>query len=156
MPGLLIVTTVPATILAFLLPYARYFKKKGWTVDAMSSGVSDCEDCQKAFDRCHEMAFSRNPSSLKNFRINGKIREVVAGVDYDIVHVHTPVASLVTRFALRKLKKAPPPEGGRPDIVYTAHGFHFHPNGCFVKNAIFAALERLAGDWTDRVITINP
>ena len=40
-------------------------------------------------------------------------------------------------------------------MVYTAHGFHFHPEGNFLKNSVFAALERLAGDWTDHTITIN-
>ncbi|MDR1622767.1 MAG: glycosyltransferase [Synergistaceae bacterium] len=152
MPKLLIVTTVASTLRAFLLPYARHFKKMGWTVDAMSSGVSDCEECREAFDNCHEMPFSRSPLSSQNFgSVNAKIRKTVESGEYDIVHVHTPVASFVTRFALRKLRKAPK----CPAIVYTAHGFHFHSEGNFFKNAAFAALERLAGDWTDHTITIN-
>jgi glycosyltransferase involved in cell wall biosynthesis len=150
MPNLLIVTTVASTLRAFLLPYARHFKKMGWTVDAMSNGVSDCEKCREAFDNCHEMPFSRNPLSPQNLK-SAKIREIVESGRYDIVHVHTPVASFVTRFALRKLRKTP----DCPAVVYTAHGFHFHQNGNFFKNAVFAALERLAGDWTDHTITIN-
>ncbi|MDR1377174.1 MAG: glycosyltransferase [Synergistaceae bacterium] len=150
MPKLLIVTTVASTLRAFLLPYARYFRKMGWTVDAMSNGVSDCEKCREAFDECHEMPFSRSPLSSRNLE-SSKIREIVESGKYDIVHVHTPVASFVTRFALRKLRKTP----NCPAIIYTAHGFHFHQNGNFFKNAVFAALERLAGDWTDHTITIN-
>ncbi|MDR1978103.1 MAG: glycosyltransferase [Synergistaceae bacterium] len=156
MPKLLIVTTVASTLRAFLLPYARHFKKMNWTVDAMSSGVSDCEECRKAFDRCHEMSFNRNPMSVKNFgSANSKIREIVAAGKYDIVHVHTPVASFVTRFALRKRTSFPNSQASCPKIVYTAHGFHFYKGGNPFKNAVFAALERLAGDWTDHVVTIN-
>jgi glycosyltransferase involved in cell wall biosynthesis len=75
------------------------------------------------------------------------IRAVVTEGKYDIVHVHTPVAAFVTRLALRK---AP-----RPKTVYTAHGFHFYMGGNPLKNAVFIALERLAGDWTDHTVTIN-
>ena len=40
---------------------------------------------------------------------------------HDLVHVHTPIASLVTRIAVRRM-----PKEHRPAVAYTAHGFHFH------------------------------
>ena len=40
-----------------------------------------------------------------------------------MVHVHTPVASFVTRYALRKEKKL--------KIIYTCHGFHFYKGGSY-------------------------
>jgi glycosyltransferase involved in cell wall biosynthesis len=151
MPNLLIVTTVAPTLRAFLLPYARRFRERGWTVDALSNGVSACRECRESFDRCLDLPFSRNPLSRENF---GKIAEAIRGIvsegKYDIVHVHTPVASFVTRFALRKK-----PRAARPKVVYTAHGFHFYKGGRRLTNASFAALERLAGNWTDHTITIN-
>ncbi len=151
MPKLLMVTTVAATLRAFLLPYAAHFKNRGWTVDAMSGGVSSCDECLRAFDRCHDAAFSRKPWELRNTReLCARIREIVAEGRYDIVHVHTPVAAFVTRLALRKI-----PFESRPKVVYTAHGFHFFRGGNPIKNAIFTALERTAGDWTDHTITIN-
>jgi glycosyltransferase involved in cell wall biosynthesis len=150
------VTTVAATLRSFLLPYARYFKNSGWQVDAMSSDVSSCEECLRTFDRCRDVAFSRNPWALQNLRpknfreLSASVRSLVGEGKYDIVHVHTPVASFVTRLALRKL-----PEESRPKVVYTAHGFHFYAGGNPFKNALFIALERLAGDWTDHTITLN-
>ncbi len=74
---------------------------------------------------------------------------VVEG-DYYIVHVHTPVASLLTRYALRNIRK-------ERDIavIYTAHGFHFHPQGKWHHNLMFSYLERMAGKWADTLITIN-
>ena len=152
MPKLLIVTTVASTLKAFLLPYARHFREMGWTVDAMANNVSDCQDCRRAFDRCHDISFSRNPFNPGNFgKTNSKIRAIVEEGGYDIVHVHTPVAAFVTRFALRKTRNDTP----RPKIVYTAHGFHFYQGGNSLKNAAFVALERRAGNWTDHTITIN-
>ena len=151
MPKLLIVTTVASTLKAFLPPYARHFRKMGWTVDAMANGASGCPECKEAFGRCHDMPFSRKPFISGNFgKTNSKIRAVVEEGEYDIVHVHTPVAAFVTRFALRKTRGKP-----RPKIVYTAHGFHFFQGGNPIKNSAFIALERLGGDWTDHTIVIN-
>lgn len=150
-PKLLIATTIPATIRAFLLPYADYFRARGWTVDAMSRDLSSQEDLAEYFDDLIDVDWSRNPLDLGNLiGTPSKIARIVAERNYDIVHVHTPVAAFVTRFALRKLRRA-----GKPKIVYTAHGFHFYRGGPKVKNEVFRTLEKWAGKWTDRLIVIN-
>jgi glycosyltransferase involved in cell wall biosynthesis len=43
----------------------------------------------------------------------------------------------------------------RPRIVYTAHGFHFHPDGHRATNLAFAAAEKVASRWCDRLLVIN-
>ena len=63
------------------------------------------------------------------------------------MHVHTPVAGFLGRFAARRQ--------GVPHIVYTAHGFHFHSHGKWWSNSLYYALERTAAHWTDTLITIN-
>lgn len=151
MPKLLIVTTVAATLRAFLLPYARHFRALGWRVDALSRDAGSCAECREAFDACHEVPFSRKPWALRGVRrMNDAIRNLVLREGYDIVHVHTPVASFVTRMALSSL----PPER-RPKVVYTAHGFHFHSGGSPLKNRLYLGLERRAARWTDHLIVIN-
>ena len=150
-PRLLIVTTVAATLRAFLLPYARHFRALGWRVDALARDASSLLECREAFDACHEIAFTRRPWELRGLRaMNAAIRDLAVREGYDIVHVHTPVASFVTRMALRKL-----PEKARPKIVYTAHGFHFYRGGNPLKNSVYLNLERLAARWTDRLVVIN-
>jgi glycosyltransferase involved in cell wall biosynthesis len=64
---------------------------------------------------------------------------------FDLVHVHTPVAALVGRFAAWR--------AGVPRIVYTAHGFYFHEGMPAWKRVIFIALEWLAGRVTDQLFT---
>jgi glycosyltransferase involved in cell wall biosynthesis len=149
MPRLLIVTTVESTIRAFLLPYADHYRSLGWQVDALASGVSNCAEYGSIFNRVWDIQWSRNPANLSG-ALSGlrRVREIVADGDYDIVHVHTPVAAFIVRAALRK-------RGSRPQVVYTAHGFHFHPAGTAWKNRMFIAIERLAGKWTDALVTIN-
>ena len=150
-PSLLMVTTVPATLKAFLIPLAAHFRKLGWRVDAMARDLTSSPECVAAFDHCRDITWSRNPLDPRNLLQAVKtVRRAVEEGAYDIVHVHTPVAGFVTRLALRN--RAP---GAGPRVVYTAHGFHFYRGGSVVKNAIFRTLERLAGRWTDALVVIN-
>lgn len=146
---LLIAATIPETIEAFLLPYVRYLRAAGWQVDAMARGIEDSEACRQAFDNVVDASWSREPLDFRNFvRTPGLIRELVNREGYSVVHVHTPVASFVARFALRKRKAG-------VNVVYTAHGFHFYSGGSRVRNLVFSSLERLAARWTDELIVIN-
>jgi glycosyltransferase involved in cell wall biosynthesis len=151
MKRLLIVTTVECTLQSFLLPYAAHFRHQGWTVDALAKGATSSQVCTESFDHCYEADWSRNPLRPQGlFRMPSILRDRVEAGHYDLVHVHTPVAAFITRYALRAFRKR-----GYPKVVYTAHGFHFHDGRSAFVNAVFATLERLAGPWTDRLVVIN-
>lgn len=147
---LLMVTTIPGTLRAFLLPFAYHFRERGWRVDAMAQGISSSAECLQAFDRVWDVQWSRNPIDPRNLIIAPQIREVVVQQAYDIIHVHTPVAAFVTRYALKDLRKQ-----GQFKVIYTAHGFHFYRGGKPLKNTVFLNLEKLAGAWTDYLVVIN-
>jgi glycosyltransferase involved in cell wall biosynthesis len=150
MPKLLIVTTVPATIRAFLLPYADFFREKGWKTGAMASGATSSPELAGHFDEVLDARWSRNPLDPANLRERARVREAVKRGGYDVVHVHTPVAAFVTRMALRKMREA-----SSVKVAYTAHGFHFYNGGRAARNFAFKTLERIAGRWTDRLVVIN-
>lgn len=149
---LLIVTTVPITIEVFLLPYAEHFREKGWRVDAIADGVSTSDFIKQKFDVVYDVNWSRSPlRTLQQWRsLTSRVRQIVSKEGYDVVHVHTPVAAFVTRYALRKVRHQ---WGVR--VVYTAHGFHFYSGGRLLRNSVFIALEKLAGRWTDNLVVIN-
>ncbi len=145
------VATVASTLRAFLLPFAIHFRQLGWEVDAMAKGASQCSKCCSTFGHVFDIKWSRSPFNPHNF-INSAslVRKVVNSNGYDIVHCHTPVAAFLTRFAFRGMRTY-----GRPKIIYTAHGFHFHNGSSVLRNMVFLTLEKLAGRWTDRLIVIN-
>ncbi|MBI4874086.1 MAG: glycosyltransferase [Acidobacteria bacterium] len=148
---LLIAATIEGTLRSFLLPFARHFRELGWRVDCMAQGASSCAECQGEFDHTWEAAWSRSPWNPDNLKIAiGQVRSLVGSEEYDLVHVHTPVAAFVTRLALRGLRRR-----GLVKVVYTAHGFHFHRAGSPVKNLVFRLLEWGAGQWTDYLVVIN-
>jgi len=145
------ISTVHSTLAAFILPYADHFRKRGWVVDCAAADGPAREVCKLHFDTCHIIRWSRNPIAIGNFfRGMAKIREIVVAGNYNLVHVHTPIASFITRYALRKIRKEK-----NIAVIYTAHGFHFHPQGKWHYNLIFRLLEKMAGKWTDALITIN-
>lgn len=145
------VTTVPSTLRSFLLPFAAHFRAQGWQVDAMSCGVSASVECQQGFDRVWEVEWSRNPLDPRNLLAAPQvIREIVTREQYQLVHVHTPVAAFVTRYALKDVR-----EQLGTKVIYTAHGFHFYAGGNPLKNMAFINLEKAGGKWTDYLVTIN-
>lgn len=144
---LLQVATIPETLEAFLLPFALHFRNRGWTVHAAARNVTGNTRCVSEFDAVHDISWSRQPLNVANIRAANEIRSLVKQEEYDLVHVHTPVASFVTRFALRRSVAT--------RLVYTAHGFHFYVGGNVAKNAIYRSLERLAGRWTDALVVMN-
>jgi len=149
MRKLLYASTVPGTLKHFLAPFAAHFRASGWQVDAAASNASRCPVCLASFDRVWDIGWTRSPFALGSLRrAAGEIHHLVTREGYDLVHVHTPVASFVTRYALRN-------HPTRPLVVYTAHGFHFHQGGATLGNWLFLQLEKTAGRWTDYLVTIN-
>lgn len=148
---LLLIATLADTLRAFYLPIATHFRKAGWQVDGMGQGMADCPNCQEAFDQAWDVPLTRNPLDVRNLLLAQRtISSIVESNLYDIVHVSTPIAAFVTRFALRRLRKH-----GRPKVIYTAHGFHFHEGGSRLNNALYLGAERLAGRWTDCLTVMN-
>jgi glycosyltransferase involved in cell wall biosynthesis len=148
---LLHVATVPAAIRNFFIPYADHFRQRGWTVLAAARDCLGVEPIEQAFDGTYDVPFSRSIFDPSNVvRALPAVQRLLDATRPDLVHVHTPIASFVTRLAVRRI-----PPTIRPAIAYTAHGFHFHAAGNPVFNRVFETAERIGGRWTDRLIVIN-
>lgn len=148
MKKILYVTTISKTINAFLVPHIKYLIDQGDQVD-VATNITD-EINQELIHykvKIFQIDFQRNPISLNNKKAYDEIKKLQLKNRYDIVHVHTPVASFVTRLALRNEE--------RLKIVYTCHGFHFYKGSSIFSWMIFYPLEKLAAKWTDRLVTIN-
>ena len=149
-PSILMVTTVACTIRNFLRPYAVHFRRLGWRVEAAANGATVDPALDGYFDRLHELPLSRSILDIGGMARTLEALSRILENGYDIVHVHTPIAAFVTRAAIRRI-----PAHARPIVVYTAHGFHFHPQAGLTRNALFSTAERVAGRWTDRLVVIN-
>jgi glycosyltransferase involved in cell wall biosynthesis len=133
------------------VPYASHFRSRGWTVSAASRDLSGVPGIDEAFDGVYDLPLSRSVMSWRGLLQSYRgVAALIADIRPDIVHVHTPIASFVTRLATHRMSTEQPPA-----VAYTAHGFHFHEQGRRVPNLAFSLAERVAGRWTDRLVVIN-
>jgi len=137
--------------MTFFRDLIRTLLDEGHTVDILcNETVEKVPDCYREWNcRIYHHTCSRSPFSKGNLSAVRWIREVVTKGEYDIVHCHTPIASICTRFACRKLRKT------GLKVIYTAHGFHFY-KGAPLKNwLLYYPVEKLCSRFTDLLITIN-
>jgi glycosyltransferase involved in cell wall biosynthesis len=145
---ILYVTTVSNTINAFLVPHIKFLLNKGHSVEIA------CHISQ-AFTRelvelglvHHEISFNRLPISKSNLIAYKSMKRLVIGNQFEVVHVHTPIASFLTRLAAKRLKST--------KIIYTAHGFHFHKGSSILSWIVYYPIEKYLSRFTDVLITIN-
>ncbi|MGA2084597.1 MAG: glycosyltransferase [Terracidiphilus sp.] len=151
MPKLLVASTIPITIWSFLHPLVANLRGKGWIVDGAANGLPEESRCIGAFDHCYHVSWTRSPKNVRAALTGAReLRTIVGGGHYDIVHAHTPLAGFIARAALSNLNGR-----SRPVVIYTAHGFHFHPQGTRLRNSVFRTVEKIAGRWTDFLVVVN-
>lgn len=99
--------------------------------------------------RQYQIDFSRSPLSPDNIRAYSQLKKVIEDGKYDIVHCHTPNASVVSRLVCRKLRRT------GLKVFYTAHGFHFYKGAPKLNWLIYYPIEKICSRFTDKLITIN-
>lgn len=148
MKKVLYLTTVSGTINAFLVPHIEMLLDEGYVVD-----VASCIDRpidEKLINRgikVFNIPFSRKPLYPGNIKAFLKLIKIQKQEQYDIVHVHTPVAGLFGRL----LKLFYP----KLKTIYTAHGFHFFKGAPLLNWLVYFPIEYICSFFTDILITIN-
>lgn len=148
--NILYVTTISNTM-DFFPEHVKMLLKQGHSVElACSCSLKPVNSIFLELGcRVHDIPFSRSPFSKNNLKAYKMLKQLVESEHYDIVHTHTPNASLIVRLACRKVRK----QGTR--VFYTAHGFHFF-KGAPLKNwLMYYPVEKLCARFTDVLITIN-
>ncbi|TQR21230.1 glycosyltransferase family 4 protein [Psychrobacillus vulpis] len=145
--NILFVASVYRHLIAFHIPYIQYFQSQGYNVWAAGTGEKDRAILEDLMVKCVDIPFSRNPLSVQNVDAYNQLKKVFSKQTFELVHVHTPVASLLTRAAFRKSQHG--------KIIYTAHGFHFFSGAPKQNWLIYYTAEKMAARWTDHLITIN-
>lgn len=149
---ILYVTTISLTINSFFKPHIEMLKNNGNTVD-IACNFSDLpidDFFNNLGSTLYQVDFSRSPLSKDNIKAYFQLKKIIENGNYDIVHCHTPNASVITRLVSKRYRK----KNGLK-VFYTAHGFHFY-KGAPIKNWIlYYPIEKFCSRYTDRLITIN-
>ena len=97
----------------------------------------------------HNIHFARSPLSKDNIAAYSELKKIIDSQRFDLIHCHTPTASILTRLAARGARKS------GSVVMYTCHGFHFH-NAAPKKNwMIYYPIEKFCSRFCDYIVTIN-
>lgn len=146
---ILYVTTVSMTM-GFFPEHIKMLLNEGHSVEIATNCEQPVPEIYNTLNcKVHNIPFSRSPFSKNNLKAYKMFKQLVETEHYDVVHTHTPNASMIVRLACRNVRKL----GTR--VFYTAHGFHFF-KGAPLKNwLMYYPVEKFCARYTDVLITIN-
>lgn len=98
--------------------------------------------------RVHLVPMSRSIRPLGDLVELGRLRRIVRGGGFDVVHTHSAKAGFLGRLAARS--------AGVPRIVHTPHTFPFEMDVSRAARFLYFQLERLAARWSDRMVCVCP
>ena len=148
MKKVLYVTTVSRTINAFLVPHINMLLNDGYKVDCACSIDKELDKSLiKNGVKIFDIPFNRNPLSIANIKAFKELIKIQKENKYDIVHVHTPVASIFGRLLKLRFNNL--------KTIYTAHGYHFLKGGSKLGWMIYYPIEKFMAKFTDVTININ-
>lgn len=134
---------------AFHTPYMKMLMDKGYEVYAIAN--EDYGGHKEQLDQIGvhtiEVPINRNPLSIDNLKSYQILKATMSDEDFDIVHVHTPIAAFLTRLAK--------PRHMNGKLIYTAHGFHFFKDAPLTNWLLYFPLEKMTAAKTDLLITTN-
>ena len=97
----------------------------------------------------HNIHFARSPFSKENIACYRQLKQIINEGEFDLIHVHTPTVSILTRLAARRARSR------GTTVMYTCHGFHFHRSAPLKNWLIFYPIERMMSYFCDYLVTIN-
>jgi glycosyltransferase involved in cell wall biosynthesis len=137
--------TVDFTLYHLLHPLMRAMRAQGHEVVGVCADGELIEPVRDDGFRIETMPLKRSTNLAQNWRTGRALRDLFRREQFDIVHVHTPVAAFVGRLAAAHARV--------PRIAYTAHGFYFHENMPAPRRQAHIAAEWFAGRFTHTLMT---
>ncbi|MDF1616148.1 glycosyltransferase family 4 protein [Petrocella sp. FN5] len=147
MKKILIVSTVSRQFYLFEQGNIEVLKSLGYEVH----GAANFEDINERLDKIdivrHHFDIQRSPFSLKNIKAYKQLKTIMKSENFDAVHCHSPMGSVLARLVARSIKLK--------NVIYTAHGFHFYKGAPIINWLLYYPIEKWLSRYTDILITIN-
>lgn len=141
------ICAVTCTVDSLLKTQLEFLKSRGFTVGiACSPGQELAKFASQGFF-VHPVQIERSITSLTNLNSVYQLVRIMREQGYDLVHVHTPIASVIGRIAAKI--------AGVKAIVYTSHGLPFHDLSSPFQYRLYSTVEKLSATITDLIISQN-
>lgn len=142
MKRILFVATVDNFFKTFYLEHFKVLNQYGWEIDVASKGELEFEYVRNKYN----LSIERSPLKLKNIKGLKQLQKIVDTNNYDIIHCHTPMGSVLSRLIKR---------GDETNLIYTAHGFHFYKGSGLLSWLFYYPIEKYLSSKTSLLFTIN-
>lgn len=129
----------------FVLPLMGALRARGHEVVGVAAEGPLLAPARAEGFRIVPAPFQRSYDVLAHARAFRFLTRMFRTEQFDLLHVHTPLAGLIGRLAGRA--------AGIPRIAYTAHGFYFHEGMGRLPRALHVGLEKLGARATDVLMT---
>jgi len=131
-------------ILLCHMPYIKMLYEKGYRVDVATNTDKNIDYVYNKIN----LSLKRKPFKLNNLKEIFKLKKILKENNYDLIHTHTPVGSVITRIAL-KLSKT------NTKLIYTCHGFHFYKGAPIIYWVLYYPIEKYLMRYTDLLLVMN-
>lgn len=139
------VTAADVTVKKLLLPLIGRLLTDGYQVHIACSDGPYVAELRAQGHAVHTIPIERCISPLSNLKSLWQLYHLMKREQFDVVHVHTPVAAVLGRVAAWAAQV--------PVIIYTAHGFYFHDDMPKWVRRLIIWVEKLLGYITDVIFT---
>lgn len=143
---ILFIAHMDSHIACFHQPFLKWFQEQGFIVHVASNQIEQAGTI-KYYDQKFQVDLQKSPYSLKNIKAYKQLKKIMLDNKYDLVHVHTPMGSIIGRLAAKATNTKP--------VIYTAHGFHFYRGASFINWLLYYRIEKLFSRITNEIIVIN-
>lgn len=151
----LIVTAFARFVKSFLTNDIKILQDMGYEVHCAANIHHAGAECMSDYFAdmgviFHQIDFSSNkPISKETIVSYLEVKKIIKENYFDVIHVHTPIAGAITRYACKNQRKR------GTTVIYTTHGFYFHKYSSKKTWLIFHTIEDFMSRYTDAMITIN-
>lgn len=139
------ICAIGATAEKLLLPQIDYFLSRKLSVEIACSPGIEVEQLQQQGYIIHPIQIDRKIDLVSNLKTIYQLANLIQQHQYDLIHVHTPIAAVLGRIAAKL--------AGVKRIVYTAHGFPFHDQSSASQYRFYFTVEKLCAPLTDLILT---
>ncbi|MCT4593950.1 MAG: glycosyltransferase family 4 protein [Anaeromicrobium sp.] len=141
MTKILQVAAIDKTIYKFILPLMKKLKENNYEVICVCSDTGSSGLIRKEGFKVYNINIDRKISPVSNIKTIRNIFKIIKNEKINIVHTHTPIASVLGRIAAKIAKV--------DKVIYTAHGL-------YLNSKIFYYIEKyMIKYFTDYIFTVN-
>lgn len=156
MKRILYVASTYGHIASFHIPYIKKLQEAGYLVDmaGSNSNIEAKANLLRELPSCTfvDMPFEKRMFSYKNLKVTLLLRKQILKGQYDIISVHTSLASFYVRLAVLFLFSQ---KNSRPILINTVHGYLFDYKTPFLKRTAFLLAERITKSVTNHLVVMN-